>query len=265
VWWLTGVHFTSSDEGWAVGRDDSNGRGVLLRYSIFPEIKVTPSSIDFRNVSAGKTLEEKITVKNMGGVALTLDTIGSVSSPFVRSGGTCTDGKTLVPNATCTLLIEFVPTADGVFTSSFDITSDDLDTPVVTVDLEARSGPGDLTGTWDSLDQTCKTTSSGIKCKLEGTLAVENAGYNDLSSSSVYFYLSEDATFDPTDLYLKKKKTGKIKYENSKDITFTYKFPAGMTLTGKYIIAVLDATGKIVEVDEGNNTIVSGAIPPPAP
>ena len=265
VWWLTGVHFTSSDEGWAVGRDDSNGRGVLLRYSIFPEIKVTPSSIDFRNVSAGKTLEEKITVKNMGGVALTLDTIGSVSSPFVRSGGTCTDGKTLVPNATCTLLIEFAPTADGVFTSSFDITSDDLDTPVVTVDLEARSGPGDLTGTWDSLDQTCKTTSSGIKCKLEGTLAVENAGYNDLSSSSVYFYLSEDATFDPTDLYLKKKKTGKIKYENSKDITFTYKFPAGMTLTGKYIIAVLDATGKIVEVDEGNNTIVSGAIPPPAP
>jgi hypothetical protein len=267
VWWLTGVHFTSSDEGWAVGRDDSNGKGVLLRYSIFPEIKVTPFSIDFGNVSAGKTSEEKITVKNMGGVPLTLDTIGSVSSPFVRSGGTCTDKKRLVPNATCTLLIEFVPTADGVFTSSFDITSDDLDTPTVTVELEARSGPGDLTGTWDplALTQTCKTTSSGTKCKLEGTLAVENTGYNDLSSSSVYFYLSDDATYGPTDTYLKKKKTGKVKYENSKNITFTYKFPLGMTLTGKYIIAVLDATGKVLEVDEGNNTIVSGAIPPPAP
>jgi len=264
-WDLTGVHFTSSDEGWAVGRDYLNGRGVLLRYSIFPEINVTPSSIDFGNVSAGKTLEKKITVKNMGGVPLTLDAIGSVSSPFVRSSGTCTDGKTLVPNATCTLLIEFVPMADGLFTSSFDITSDDLDTPVVTVKLEGRSGPGDLTGTWDplTLTQTCKTTSSGIKCKLEGTLAVVNAGYNDLSSSSIDFYLSDGATFDPTDLYLKKKKTGKVKY--SKDITFTYKFPVGMTLTGKYIIAVLDATGKVVEVDEGNNTIVSGAIPPPAP
>ncbi len=76
--------------------------------------KGDPTSIDFGNVSAGKTSEKKITVKNMGGVPLTLDAIGSVSSPFVRSGGTCTDGKTLVPNATCTLLIEFVPTADGV-------------------------------------------------------------------------------------------------------------------------------------------------------
>ncbi len=266
-WDLTGVHFTSSDEGWAVGRDFSNGKGVLLRYSVFPEIKVTPTSIDFENVSAGKTLEEKITVRNMGGVPLTLDAIGSVSSPFARSGGTCTDGKTLVPNATCTLLIEFVPAADGLFTSSFDIPSDDLDTPVVTVDLEARSGPGDLAGTWDplTLTQTCKTTSSGIKCKLEGTLAVENAGYNDLASSSVYFYLSNDGTYDPGDTYLKKKSTGKVKYANSKNIAFAYKFTVGMTLTGKYIIAVLDATGKVLEVDEGNNRIVSGAIPPPAP
>ncbi len=138
---------------------------------------------------------------------------------------------------------------------------------MVTVDLEGRSGPGDLTGTWDplTLTQTCKTTSSGIKCKLEGTLAVENAGYNDLASSSVYFYLSNDGTYDPGDTYLKKKSTGKVKYANSKNIAFAYKFPVGMTLTGKYIIAVLDATGKVLEVDEGNNTIVSGAIPPPAP
>ncbi len=266
VWWLTGVHFTSSDEGWAVGRDDSNGKGVLLRYSIFPEIKVTPFSIDFGNVSAGKTLEKKITVKNMGGVPLTLDAIGSVSSPFVRSGGTCTDGKTLVPNATCTLLIEFVPIADGVFTSSFDITSDDLDTPVVTVDLEARSGPGDLTGTWDSLDQTCKTTSSGIKCKLEGTLVVENEGYKDLSSSYVYFYLSDDGSYDLGDTYLKKKSTGKVKYdndniENTKSITFTYKFPKGESASGKHIIAVLDAKGKVLEVNELNNVVVSDVIP----
>jgi len=32
-WLLTEVHFTSPDEGWAVGADTTNKRGVLLRYS----------------------------------------------------------------------------------------------------------------------------------------------------------------------------------------------------------------------------------------
>jgi uncharacterized protein YbdZ (MbtH family) len=265
-WGLAGVHFTSSDEGWAVGRDNWNGSGVLLRYSIFPEIQVTPSSIDFGNVSVGKTSEKRVTVKNMGGVNLTLDTIGSVAAPLVKSGGTCTNGKKLIPNATCTLLIEFAPDADGPFTSRLDITSDDLDTPTVTVDLAGRSGPGDLAGTWDSLTQTCNTTTSGIKCKLEGTLVVENAGYKDLSSSYVYFYLSDDGSYDLGDTYLKKKSTGKVKYdndniENTKSITFTYKFPKGESALGKYIIAVLDAKGKVLEVNELNNVVVSDVIP----
>ena len=263
-WGLTGVHFTSSDEGWAVGRDHWNGRGVLLRYSVFPEIQVTPASIDFGNVSAGETFQKKITIKNMGGVPLTLDTIGSVAPPFVR-GGTCTDEKILTPNGTCTLLIDFTPLAGGLFTSSFDISSDDLDDPVVTVELEGRSGPGDLVGTWSSMIQTCNTTSSGTKCKLEGTLLVENEGYKDLSSSHIYFYLSDDGSYNPgIDTYLKKKSTGKIKYEGSKSFAFTYKFPVGVAVTGKHIIAVLDATNKVVELDDDlNNTVVSDAIPAP--
>ena len=106
---LFSVHFTSATEGWTAGRDNWNGRGVLLRYSIFPEIKVTASSIDFGNVSAGKTSEKKITIQNMGGVNLTIDTIGSVAAPFGRSGGPCTDGQILIPNAACTLLIQFAP------------------------------------------------------------------------------------------------------------------------------------------------------------
>ena len=32
-WWLNAVHFTSADEGWAVGYDDTNSAAVLLHYS----------------------------------------------------------------------------------------------------------------------------------------------------------------------------------------------------------------------------------------
>jgi hypothetical protein len=31
-WWLTGVFFTSPNEGWAIGNDTSNNRGVFLHY-----------------------------------------------------------------------------------------------------------------------------------------------------------------------------------------------------------------------------------------
>ena len=47
-WGLWNLHFTSPVEGWAVGRDESNGRGVILRYLQKPEITVTPLVADFR-------------------------------------------------------------------------------------------------------------------------------------------------------------------------------------------------------------------------
>jgi hypothetical protein len=44
-WGLNGVHFTSSSEGWAVGTDNSNGRGVLLHYSNDTWASVTPPDV----------------------------------------------------------------------------------------------------------------------------------------------------------------------------------------------------------------------------
>jgi hypothetical protein len=45
-WTLSGVHFTSSSEGWAEGEDESNHAGVLLHYSGGVWSKVNPPSID---------------------------------------------------------------------------------------------------------------------------------------------------------------------------------------------------------------------------
>ncbi len=64
---------------------------------------------------------------------------------------------------------------------------------------------------------------------------------------------------------MKKSSTGKVKFEDSKNIRFSYRFPYGVSVSGKYIIAVLDAKNKVLEVVEDNNTVVSGAIPLPIP
>ena len=44
-WELHNVHFTSSNEGWAVGEDDANKKGVLLRYSGGIWTSVPPPSV----------------------------------------------------------------------------------------------------------------------------------------------------------------------------------------------------------------------------
>ena len=44
-WSLAGVHFSSSNEGWAVGADSANGRGVLLRYSSRTWTSVSPPAV----------------------------------------------------------------------------------------------------------------------------------------------------------------------------------------------------------------------------
>jgi photosystem II stability/assembly factor-like uncharacterized protein len=44
-WGLRGVHLTSSNEGWAVGRDYTNSRGVLLHYLNSSWTSVTPPSV----------------------------------------------------------------------------------------------------------------------------------------------------------------------------------------------------------------------------
>jgi hypothetical protein len=126
--------------------------------------------------------------------------------------------------------------------------------------IQIPSGP-DLTGLWEELNQTCKPTKKGPKCSIKGTIEILNNGDKDAPSSTVKFYLSDDATYDEGDRFLKKVSTGKIKAEESKIKSLSYNFKAGEIISGKYIITVIDADNKVVEANEGNNIIVFGPIP----
>ena len=118
----------------------------------------------------------------------------------------------------------------------------------------------DLTGELTSLTQTCRTTKSGLKCTIKGSLNIQNIGNQDASSSFVKFYLSNDEKFDAGDISLKQIATGKIKVGGSKAIKLTYSFPLGETASGKYIIAVIDPDNIVKEIDETNNIVVYGPI-----
>ncbi len=121
-------------------------------------------------------------------------------------------------------------------------------------------GP-DLTGAWTSLAQNCKSTNKGLKCSIKGKVNIQNIGNLDAASSFVRFYLSDDALYDLSDTFLKQATTGKIKMGRNKSKSFSYKFQIGMSATGKYIVAVIDADNTVHEANEYNNNIPYGPMP----
>ena len=119
----------------------------------------------------------------------------------------------------------------------------------------------DLTGQWTSLIQRCRNTRNGPKCTITGKLSVQNTGNQNALSSSVRFYLSNDAYIDEADIFLKQVATGRVKMGKNKVKMLSHSFPSGETVSGKYIIAVIDADNTVTESDKNNNYVVFGPIP----
>lgn len=113
----------------------------------------------------------------------------------------------------------------------------------------------DLTGQWVSAVSTCTESTKGIKCTLKATLNIQNIGTADSSSCVVKYYLSDDniLDLDGGDTFLKQVSIGKISAGTSITKNLSYSFPYGVSIAGKYIIAVIDADDAVEESDEDNN------------
>jgi hypothetical protein len=131
----------------------------------------------------------------------------------------------------------------------------------VKVTTKFLCGIPDLTGSWISLAQTCNPTSRGQKCKISGTLSIENVGTQDAPSSSVRFYVSDDGDYDEgVDTFLKRVSTGKVKLGSSKRKKLSYSFTVGESATGRYIVAVIDTDDTVAEHLETNNEVPYGPV-----
>ncbi len=82
---------------------------------------VTPTSLAFGNVLVNTTsAAQALTLANTGGAPLTAISVAT-TAPFIAApGGTC--GTTLAAGATCTINVQFKPTATGAATGSVTIT-----------------------------------------------------------------------------------------------------------------------------------------------
>ena len=123
-----------------------------------------------------------------------------------------------------------------------------------------RPGP-DLTGSWESLEQSCKDTASGLRCKLKGRLTVTNQGdAKAQAGATIRFYLSQDTEVSAEDLILKELALGALAPGRSKTKKLSATLPTGTSASGKYVIGWIDPTNAVEEKNEDNNLAI-GQIP----
>jgi len=122
-------------------------------------------------------------------------------------------------------------------------------------------GGPDLTGSWQSLDKTCKNKRKGLVCNLKGTLEFMNNGSKDTLPSVIKLFLSDDRSFNKENVYLIEFAMDGLKAGEKKVIKWSYLFPIGETASGKYIIALIDANHSVLEEDEDNNEVSYGPLP----
>lgn len=102
-----------------------------------PDIFVDPTFVNFPSTPVGSTSSQTIEVRNIGSANLTITSVTNPGGDFNITGTDCIG--TLIPTATCHVSITFAPTSAGFKQTTFQINSNDPDTPAYSVYL---SGTG---------------------------------------------------------------------------------------------------------------------------
>ncbi|MGK2907959.1 MAG: S8 family serine peptidase, partial [Desulfuromonadales bacterium] len=111
----------------------SGQQGITVTDSINP---ATDHLIAFGNVEVGLAVAASVSVSNDGNLPVQFETVdaGQVSPPFLITSDGCSN-LMLLASESCSIEIQFVPTASGSFDGSLDIISNTVGSERVTVNL----------------------------------------------------------------------------------------------------------------------------------
>jgi hypothetical protein len=215
-------------------------------------------------VDAATATGFQVTITNVSSAphVLTVTTAGTGSGIVTGDGiacpGDCTgvyiDGAVVTLHATANPGFLFVgwggdpDCADGILT----IDSDKNCTATF-----ASAGSPDLIGIWGSVSQSCRRD----RCTLRSDVQVVNQGNMTALASRLRVFLSDDAVLGPNDAVLEDSRIKKLQPGRATIHKIKVRLPKGITASGKYLFAVVDALDSIAERDETNNVSMTGPIP----
>lgn len=176
---------------------------------------------------------------------------GTVTAPGISCGLNCTEDY--IPNTLVTM--SATPNTDSLFAgwsgdpdcSDGQVTMNADKTCIATFNL--LLGLPDLTGTWVTL------TSSDEGRSVSGTLTVSNIGPVNAKRFKVAFYLSDDGINLGNLLKTSTFRRGLVAGA-TKDISFSTR-TRRTSLSGKFLIALIDSDNSVTESDKNNNRAVS--------
>lgn len=187
-----------------------------------PVLPDDDKQVAFGLVSAGTVTDATLTVSNNGSADLVLGSIDGFTAPFSTASDYCS-GRTLATGGTCTFTITFSPVSIGTFAGTFDIPSNDRDTPVTTVSASGSAKIG-------------LTAIAGYRQIMLSWTPVEGADAFNL-------YLSEDNA-----VWTKKTISGLVTSYTDTNLadggTYYYKVSATVSSEEKYESDILSVSPK---------------------
>ncbi len=155
---------------------------------------VSPAALNFGTVATGnRSAVQTATVQNSGSAPLTLSTISVSNAQFRITGGSCAAGATVTAGGgSCTVLVDFGPTATGAASATLNIAHNAAGSPL----MVALSGTGAVptapvaqlspaTLSWSqvintaSTAQTATLSNTGSAPLLIGTLTLSGSAAAD--------------------------------------------------------------------------------------
>lgn len=255
--------------------DPHGGTSFTRRVEADPLINIlTGDSYDFGTVKTGEVARALLQVRNDGDARLEITGIPGLNAPFIFSAiSSCGDLPiTIGPARACALGFDFLPTAAGPFSQTFQIVSNSADAPT-TFTLTGAGVDPQLTITPDPVNfgnQALGTTSP------TQTIVLSNHGEVDLELFSVSavdspFGISSDncqpfpTTLTPgtncqLELFFQPEQTGPVNGQIT-IVSDAPDSPANLTLTGNGTQALLDIQpGELPFGDHPANTTSSQLI-----
>jgi|GEM_PF-1074431 len=177
---------------WSDNRDDYTSgpprkdpniyyRNILALLS-GPNILVAPNPVNFGNVELTETGNVTVTITNIGDAPLT---VTSISSPGGEFSLTLPSLPAVIPSAgNITLTAHFSPTSVGVQNSFFQITSNAMNNPVLTVTLTGTGITNIATTSSTIISESCTPANSAVDPDETVTvsLCLENTGISNTSN-----------------------------------------------------------------------------------
>lgn len=258
------VTYTYDDAGRLIEADYDGGKSITYTYdnagnllqqvTTVSSADTTPDPFTFTEqadvpINTPRT-SNQITVSGINAAApISLGACTSALCQYSINGGAYTSAAGTVNNGQTVAVCQ---TSSPNFSTTTDLTLDIggvTDTFRVTTINQTIDGP-DLAGRWTQL------SSQSGGAYVSGSLRVKNMGNRAAGSFKVSFFLSNDGN-------TLKKRLQTVTVEGlragrTRDLSFWN--TSTKSLSGKYIIAVIDSAGQVAETDENNNR-AAGRIP----